>query len=64
MTEHLDTNFCVSDCDLKELRDSPEELKKQEEEETLKHLPTKSVRHVEARTSTAVILVVEMPSNS
>ncbi|KAM9451459.1 actin filament-associated protein 1-like 1b isoform 2-T2 [Clarias gariepinus] len=41
-TSFVESLFEEFDCDLKELRDSPEELKKQEEEETLKHLPTKS----------------------
>ncbi|KAB5548831.1 hypothetical protein PHYPO_G00060160 [Pangasianodon hypophthalmus] len=41
-TSFVESLFEEFDCDLKELRDSPEDLKKQEEEETLKHLPTKS----------------------
>ncbi|XP_026862057.2 actin filament-associated protein 1-like 1b isoform X1 [Electrophorus electricus] len=41
-TSFVESLFEEFDCDLKELRDSSEELKIQEEEETLKHAPSKS----------------------
>ncbi|XP_036443604.1 actin filament-associated protein 1-like 1b isoform X2 [Colossoma macropomum] len=41
-TSFVESLFEEFDCDLKELRASPEELKNQEEEETSKHPPSKS----------------------